>query len=286
MTELPFALSPADHYQSPIQCALWQEVHDRYSPQGQASYREFYGNFFSRSGERLGSTCRGLILFGAGSGWKEAALVEAIGPQKLEWIKAIDAEASLLGLTEDKLRTAGFSGEFHGVVGDFLTAPLDTADPSLGLVALGILPNVEPEAFLCSLEQRLPAGVPVWLSANMTTPGRDVVLSQYRNPETEQWLEQFFIDRGLRHEQLNWRWTIHPCSFGWRVEGHVYFPEGADFEAGGLRRHYRAGDSLMAFYSNRMDPERWGQVLRERGFRVIDAREESGDGLWFCRSGG
>ncbi len=225
-------------------------------------------------------------MLGAGSGWKEVLLAQALGMTTLRRIQAIDADDSLLRQTESELRAAGFTGDFNGRVGDLMEVALErgeSGESGCGLVALGILPNVDPEAFLISLKRRLPIHTPVWLSANLTTPGVDEILDQYRNAETERWLEQFFLDQGVKKEQLTWQWSVQPASFGSRVEGYVEFLEESDLTVDGQSWPMAAGERVLAFYSNRMNPQRWDKILQESGFRVELAEEEFADGLWLCR---
>jgi hypothetical protein len=284
MSDLPSALSPADHYRSSVQCALWQEVHEEYSPRKQAGYEEFYHQFFSRTGSMLSSPCPELVLLGAGSGWKEAALAEALGMRSVKRLLAVDADVSLLDLTEREFRSHGFRGVFEGKQADFMNMPWAGQEEGFGVVALGILPNVDPELFLSMLQKRIPSGAPVWLSTHMTTPGEEAVLEQYQNQTTERWLEQFFIDQGVRKAQFEWHWTVRVLSFGWRIEGHVTFSEGVCLSIDGIEWHYPAGSSLQAFYSNRMDQDGWETFLKGRGFQVLFSDQNFGDGLWFCRS--
>lgn len=280
MSEKPAVLQPVHHYRTGTQCALWQRVHEQYSPLSQPGYRETYRDFFIESCAHLSPICPGLVLLGAGGGWKEALLAGAVGLENLQCIRAIDADPSLLRQTGEVLRSSGFSGEFDPLVGDFLEVDFSVGS-RFGLAALGILPNVEPEIFLQSLGSKLPDGTPVWMSANLTSSDNGAILAQYRNVETERWLEQFFIDQGVSRDQFRWDWLCQPQPFGSRVEGMIEFNNDVELEIDGQNWHYYAGERLLAFYSNRMDPQRWEIILNQSGFRVILVEQACGDGLWF-----
>jgi len=284
MIQPDFHLNPSDHYQTSEQARLWRRVHEAYSPQKEPAYRQFYRDFLVDSAGWLRADDLHFVTLGAGSGWKEALMMEAVPAERFSRVDVIDATQSLVDLTKEKLRAQGYRGPFHGRVGDFMDEHLWKAiscQSKVVICGFGILPNVDPEGFLKLLRNRGPGWI--WLSANLGDGEREAILEQYANPETEAWLGQFFQDRGISAEGFRWEWQIREMPFGWRVEALARMRRRVVLPVGGHQMELQADDAILAFYSNRMNFEAWTDRLDAAGFHVEASRKGTNDGLWLGR---
>lgn len=284
MIQPDFQLNPSDHYQTSEQARLWRRVHDAHSPKLDLAYRQFYRDFLVDSASRLSGDDLHFVTLGAGSGWKEAMMMEAVPAERFSRVDVIDATQSLVDLTKEELRAQGYGGPLHGRVGNFMDENLwneVSRRSKVVICGLGILPNVDPEDFLKLLRNQGPGWI--WLSANLGDEGREAILDQYANRETEAWLGQFFQDRGVSAEEYGWEWQIREMPFGWRVEALALARRRVVFPVGGHQMELQAGDAVLAFYSNRMNFEAWSHRLEAAGFHVEASRNGKNDGLWLGR---
>lgn len=264
-------------YDSHAQAGRWLRYHEAWSPartdpQVEAMYPTL-------GGRRLGG--RPLVSLGCGGGRKDLAILHAgRGGRYL----AVDTSVALAAGSAAAAADAGF--EASSWVMD-LEAPAERSAFGKGPVvfaALGLVPNFELDALGAILTGLLRPGDGLMVSANLGSAQDPAIIAQYDNPEAKQWMMGGLVELGLRADALSVQTSgrrLDPVLS--RVEAQVRLQEDHSIELPFHRAQWPAGTELLAFFSNRLLPERAGPRLGEMlGRPMADQIECEVEGVyWF-----
>jgi hypothetical protein len=282
---------PSLHYLSGRQASLWMRVHAVHAPLFQD--HAFIG-IFELVAERLGAmgVFGGVVALGPGGGEKEALMLEAVarGGVGVEFV-AIDASAELALISVERAARVG-GARTMAVVGDLeeLGGILEAVGESEGrgarvFTAFGITPNLLPEGLLSSIRLAMRDGDILAISANLAREGadevvsgmrdvRDVVLAQYDNEETRQWLRRLLVEEGLEGDYGDVRFDVRQVGGDCAVVADACLVSGRE----GLP------ERLKLFFSLRFTTRTFPEVLRRQGFHVLagEVTPCGYEGVWLC----
>jgi hypothetical protein len=249
---------------------------------------------FELVAERLGAmgVFGGVVALGPGGGEKEALMLEAVarGGVGVEFV-AIDASAELALISVERAARVG-GARTMAVVGDLeeLGGILEAVGESEGrgamvFTAFGITPNLLPEGLLSSIRLAMRDGDILAISANLAREGadevvsgmrdvRDVVLAQYDNEETRQWLRRLLVEEGLEGDYGDVRFDVRQVGGDCAVVADACLVSGRE----GLP------ERLKLFFSLRFTTRTFPEVLRRQGFHVLagEVTPCGYEGVWLC----
>ncbi|MEY5014627.1 MAG: hypothetical protein RIS92_985 [Verrucomicrobiota bacterium] len=282
---------PSLHYLSGRQASLWMRVHTVHAPLFQD--HAFVG-IFERVAEKLGAmgVFGGVVALGPGGGEKEVLMLEAVAQSGVGVaFVAIDASAELALMSVERAARVG-GVRTMAVVGDLgeLGGILEAVGVSDGrgarvFTAFGITPNLLPEGLLSSIRLGMRDGDVLAISANLAREGadevapgmrdvREVVLAQYDNEATRQWLRRLLVEEGLEGDYGDVRFEVG------QVRGNCAVIADACLVSG------REGlpERLKLFFSLRFTARTFPEVLRRHGFNVLAAEVTpcGYEGVWLC----
>ena len=181
----------------------------------------------------------------------------------------------------------------HPLVCDLANAPdlgqvLDTiVSPETKRVFtfFGMIPNLEPDVILPRLAELLLEGDQLLLSANLA-PGDDyrggveVVLPQYDNAETRDWLLSFLVGLGVSATEGRLRFGIEEIDELLRIVADFEFSESLGLSIGGESFEFAAGRALRLFFSYRHTEQTLAKRLAKHSLTIaasqIDSSAEEG----------
>ena len=199
-------------YDSDRQTQKWLAVHRAHSPsRTDAGVQSIYDRAFDESLGQAADEAVCLVGLGCGGGQKDTRYLA-----KLKSIHTIvdyvpcDVSQAMTRVAREAAAAELPLERIHPLVCDLANAPdlgqvLDTiVSPETKRVFtfFGMIPNLEPDVILPRLAELLLEGDQLLLSANLA-PGDDyrgsveVVLPQYDNAETRDWLLSFLVDLGV-----------------------------------------------------------------------------------------
>lgn len=282
---------PSLHYLSGRQASLWMRVHEVHAPLFQD--HAFVG-IFERVAKRLSGMglFGGVVALGPGGGEKEVLMLEAVARSGVgvEFV-AIDASAELALMSVERADRVG-GGRTMAVVGDLeeLGGILESVGEYEGrgarvFTAFGITPNLLPEGLLSSIRLGMRDGDVLVISANLAREGadevvpgmrdiREVVLPQYDNEETRQWLRRLLVEEGLEVDYGDVRFEVG------QIEGNCAVIADACL----VSRRAGLPERLKLFFSLRFTARTFPELLRWHGFNVFAAEVTpcGHEGVWLC----
>lgn len=293
------------HYDSVKQTQKWLTLHQAYSPSRNdpdcaAVYRAaFAAAVAGCSGQEVH-----LIGLGCGGGQKDTQLLKqlvALGKQPI--YTPCDVSTAMV-LVARKCALSVLSKEhcFPLVCDllstDDLSAVIREHSPpeSVRLVTFfGMIPNFEPGQILPKLASLLRAEDSLLFSANLA-PGSDyatsakLILPQYDNELTRDWLRTFLLDLGVEHGNGELRFSIeeYPPGSGLnRVEANFFFGSSRTIKIEDESFEFGRGESIRLFFSYRYTSKLVRDSLAQHGMEVrqqwITASGE--EGVFHCRHG-
>jgi uncharacterized SAM-dependent methyltransferase len=282
-------------YDGDRQTQKWLAVHRAHSPSRiDAGVQSVYERAFDESlGQAAGeSVC--LVGLGCGGGQKDTRYLA-----KLKLVHPV-VDYVPCDVSEAMTRVARVAAaeelpleRIHPLVCDLGNAPdlgqvLDTiVSPQTKRVFtfFGMIPNLEPDVILPRLAELLPEGDRLLLSANLA-PGGDyrsgveVVLPQYDNAETRDWLLSFLVGLGVPETAGKLRFGIEKINELLRVVADFEFTETLQLSVGGESVEFAAGSVLRLFFSYRHTEQTLAKRLAKHGLAIaaeqIDSSGEEG----------
>jgi len=282
-------------YDGDRQTQKWLAVHRAHSPSRiDAGVQSVYERAFDESlGQAAGeSVC--LVGLGCGGGQKDTRYLA-----KLKLVHPV-VDYVPCDVSEAMTRVARVAAaeelpleRIHPLVCDLANAPdlgqvLDTiVSPQTKRVFtfFGMIPNLEPDVILPRLAELLPEGDRLLLSANLA-PGGDyrsgveVVLPQYDNAETRDWLLSFLVGLGVPETAGKLRFGIEKINELLRVVADFEFTETLQLSVGGESVEFAAGSVLRLFFSYRHTEQTLAKRLAKHGLAIaaeqIDSSGEEG----------
>jgi uncharacterized SAM-dependent methyltransferase len=146
----------------------------------------------------------------------------------------------------------------------------------------GMIPNFEPQVILPRLARLLSPADLLLFSANLA-PGTDyaagmkIILPQYDNALTRDWLMTFLRDLGMADSGGKLRFSIETVRTLKRIVADFVFVRTRRVQLYGERFRFERGDSVRLFFSYRYTPVLARSILARHGLRVLES--------WMTRSG-
>ena len=282
-------------YDGDRQTQKWLAVHRAHSPsRTDAGVRSIYDRSFDESlGQAAGgSIC--LIGLGCGGGQKDTrylAKLKSIGSM-INYVPC-DVSQAMTRVAREAAAAELPLERIHPLVCDLANTPdlgqvLDTiVSPETKRVFtfFGMIPNLEPDVILPRLAELLLEGDQLLLSANLA-PGDDyrggveVVLPQYDNAETRDWLLSFLVGLGVSATEGRLRFGIEEIDELLRIVADFEFSESLGLSIGGESFEFAAGRALRLFFSYRHTEQTLAKRLAKHSFTIaasqIDSSAEEG----------
>ncbi|MEK7706675.1 MAG: L-histidine N(alpha)-methyltransferase, partial [Verrucomicrobiota bacterium] len=149
----------------------------------------------------------------------------------------------------------------------------------------GMRPNFEPDRILPKLAKLVRPHDQLLLSANLA-PGPDyaagvqLILPQYDNEPTRDWLMTFLLDLGVERADGELRFAIEDEISGSglkKIVARFHFTKPRRIEAENEVFDFHAGGAIQLFFSYRYTPARVREMLRRHALTVT--------GQWIVKSG-
>jgi uncharacterized SAM-dependent methyltransferase len=276
------------HYDSVKQTNKWLALHQVYSPsRNDADCAATYDRSFEAAVGKMSADRVHLVGLGCGGGQKDSRLLHLLkaAGKEVFYTPCDVSTAMVLVARQAALRMVPDSNCFPFVCdlisADDLEAVLDRQSPP-GVARLisffGMIPNFEPELILPKLANLIRPDDTLLFSANLA-PGPDyasgvqVILPQYNNEPTREWLMTFLLDLGVERSDGELRFDISEDSAGSglkRVEARFHFRQDREVQVEGERFRFEAGESVRLFFSHRYTPALVEKALATHGLRVAD----------------
>jgi L-histidine N-alpha-methyltransferase len=284
------------HYESYKQVAKWLELHEQYSPaRKDPDCLSIYDQAYASVAESLPAEVQ-LIGLGAGGGQKDRQLLQMLRERGKK------AHYTPLDVSGPMVVTAALATRIDAATEPTpIVADLGIANDLQALINqvvgtgeriytfFGMIPNFHPELVLPRLHQLLRPRDILLISANLA-PGQDyrkgvaMILPQYQNQLTQDWLMMFLRDLGIDREDGELRWNVEGERF-LRVAAHFHFAREREISAAGERFHFSPADRLGLFFSYRYSIGVFRELLAQNNFELssqwITTSEE--EGVFVCR---
>jgi hypothetical protein len=274
-------LDPKLLYVTPRQADLWRQVFLRHSPiHSNPEFARIYRDAFAQVAEQFPAGKIALVGLGCGTGWKELQLYSLLKrPGHEVAFSAVDVSRELVIESTQRLREAG-AEEGGSLVcdlaeTDFLAAWLERTTGRLPrlLTFFGLVPNLSPSLVTKLFRAVLRKNDTLLVSVHLApvTDGRplheamEIVLPQYDNAETRDWLAEALRQLGLSE-------LLHPPEIGIGEVGGVPAFIGsapwkvtAPLEFAG-QRFSPSVEPFHLFHSLRYTPALFEELMRRHGF--------------------
>jgi SAM-dependent methyltransferase len=282
-------------YDSDRQTQKWLAVHRAHSPsRTDAGVQSIYDRAFDESLGQAADEAVCLVGLGCGGGQKDTRYLA-----KLKSIHRIvdyvpcDVSQAMTRVAREAAAAELPLERIHPLVCDLANAPdlgqvLDTIvspETKRMFTFFGMIPNLEPDVILPRLAELLLEGDQLLLSANLA-PGDDyrggveVVLPQYDNAETRDWLLSFLVGLGVSATEGRLRFGIEEIDKLLRIVADFEFPESLELSIGGESFEFAAGRALRLFFSYRHTEQTLAKRLAKHSLTIaasqIDSSAEEG----------
>lgn len=296
------AVHHAFHYQSPLQSALWMDVHKRHAPLFEKpDFTDIFRRISTDAAQRLAGKSVHVIGLGPGGGQKESWLLESLRAHQCS-IRYTPIDASLeLSLLSAEKASPHVHFTIHPIAGhlslldelpDWLTS--FPRDEIRVFTAYGLTPNFVPSQLFKPLQSVLRDNDLLLVSANLAPgssgdldegsyeAGCSEVLPQYDNPETMRWLGHILKDWGISKMLTEPTFTIESVESIKGLFAYSLWKENASFEWEDVPFEVEKGSRLRLFFSLRYTPERLARTLEHYGLelgsgKITSCRQE---GVW------
>ena len=282
-------------YDSDRQTQKGLAVHRAHSPsRTDAGVQSIYDRAFDESLGQAADEAVCLVGLGCGGGQKDTRYLA-----KLKSIHTIvdyvpcDVSQAMTRVAREAAAAELPLERIHPLVCDLANAPdlgqvLDTiVSPETKRVFtfFGMIPNLEPDVILPRLAELLLEGDQLLLSANLA-PGDDykgsvkVLLPQYDNAETRDWLLSFLVGSGVPTTAGRLRFGIEEIDELLRIVADFEFSESLGLSIGGESIEFAAGRALRLFFSYRHTEQTLAKRLAKHSLAIgaeqIDSSAEEG----------
>lgn len=282
-------------YDSDRQTQKWLAVHRAHSPsRTDAGVQSIYDRAFDESLGQAADEAVCLVGLGCGGGQKDTrhlAKLKSIHPI-VDYVPC-DVSQAMTRVAREAAAAELPLERIHPLVCDLANAPdlgqvLDTiVSPETKRVFtfFGMISNLELDVILPRLATLLREGDQLLVSANLA-PGDDyrrgveVVLPQYDNAETRDWLLSFLVGLGVSATEGRLRFGIEEIDKLLRIVADFEFPESLELSIGGESFEFAAGRALRLFFSYRHTEQTLAKRLAKHSLTIaasqIDSSAEEG----------
>lgn len=293
------AINPKFHYDSLKQTLKWLALHEAHSPaRTDRNVLTIYDQAFLAIAKRIRGKRLHLIGLGCGGGQKDARLLQLLkqGGKRVSYTPS-DVSVAMTLVAREAARPFLSKESCFPLVCDLATArdlPAVLANRHPAIITFfGMIPNFEPRDILPKLAGLVGKKDYLLFSANLA-PGPDyaaglrVILPQYDNRLTRDWLLTLLIDLGIELSDGRLDFSIKNGALGLkRVTATFHFLRTRQITVHRRRFRFRRGESIRLFFSYRYTPDRVARQLGRHGLRILDQwLSESGEeGVFLCQRG-
>lgn len=291
------------HYDSIKQTQKWLALHRQFSPsRHDANCRAVYDRCFEAVANQVKSRKLHLLGLGCGGGQKDTRLITLLKRRNKEifYTPSDVATAMVLAARRTALQALP-EDRISPLVCDLATAdnlPSLFNRPGPGsarriLTFFGMIPNFEPQEILPKLASIVRPGDYLLFSANLApgddyTAGMRLILPQYDNAPTREWLLASLTDLGVAARDGKLVLKIETTRSGLqRIVADFRFRRARKVMVDDETIGFKSGESIRLFFSYRYTPDRIRTLLSAHHLRirnqwVTESREE---GVFFCERG-
>ena len=282
-------------YDGDRQTQKWLAGHRAHSPsRTDAGVQSIYERAFDESIGQAAGEAVCLVGLGCGGGQKDArylAKLKSIHPL-VDYVPC-DVSQAMTRVAREAAAEELPLERIHPLVCDLANAPdlgqvLDTiVSPQTKRVFtfFGMIPNLEPDVILPRLAELLLEGDQLLLSANLAPGdnyriGVEVILPQYDNAETRDWLLSFLVGSGVPTTAGRLRFGIEEIDELLRIVADFEFSKSLELSIGGESFEFAAGRPLRLFFSYRHTEQTLAKRLAKHSLAIgaeqIDSSAEEG----------
>jgi uncharacterized SAM-dependent methyltransferase len=288
------------HYDSVKQTQKWLALHQQFSPsRNDKNCRTIYERSFEAAAKRLESQKLHVIGLGCGGGQKDSRLIRILKPGKIEIVYTPCDVASAMVLTARKAALSVLSEtQIFPLVCDLQTAGDLPSVLDLSrirgarriLTFFGMIPNFEPKVILPKLASMTQPKDVLLFSANLApgeeyAAGTKLILPQYDNALTRDWLLTFLMDLGISNTDGTLAFKIEDARDNLkRIAAHFHFKRVRQIEIGDRSFTFKSGESIRLFFSYRYTPDRIRVLLSSYRLRVHEQwiTDSGEEGVFLC----
>ena len=295
-------VNPKFHYDSVKQTQKWLALHQAHSPsRNDADCAATYDLSFQAAVAQIKTRSVHLIGLGCGGGQKDTRLLKLLNAGDREiFYSPCDVSLAMVLVARQAALTVLPEQNCFPFVCDLASSEnlhslFDsrfTFHASRLLTFFGMIPNFTPAEILPKLAALLRPQDLLLFSANLA-PGTDyaagmkIILPQYDNPLTRDWLLTFLLDLGVERGDGELRFSIQDGEAGLkRVVAEFHFIKSRRIEIETERFDFHAGDFVRLFFSYRHTPERVTTMLAGHGLKILDQwiTQSEEEGVFLCRA--
>jgi L-histidine N-alpha-methyltransferase len=272
------------HYETVKQAQQWLALHEAYSPaRRDPGCVEIYAQAARESAGLMQENIVHVIGLGCGGGQKDTTVLSELRRSgKTVLYTPCDSSLQMVLVAQGHASRTLKGLQCQPLVCDLagcssLPAILKGFDPvgSERLITLfGVLHNFDPEDILPRIVNAVRSQDSLLISANLT-PGKDyeaglrTILPQYNNDLTREWLLTALLDLGIERNdgEMSVALVKSPAGLG-RIEGRFDFRRQREIKVYGESFHFKRGESIRVFISDRYTPEIVRKTMNEFGLSV------------------
>jgi L-histidine N-alpha-methyltransferase len=290
------------HYDSVKQTQKWLALHQVFSPsRNNPDCQRIYDEAFAASVQHIVQTRVHVIGLGCGGGQKDTRLLKSLksGGRNVSYAPCDVSTAMVLTARQAAMEVVS-DDECFPLVLDLATADdlaglFDRQSPAGAarlITFFGMIPNFEPAEILPRLVSMVREQDWLLFSANMSSEldyaaDLPMVVPQYDNSLTRDWLMTFLLDLGVDRSDGELRFKVEsdPVAESKRITASFYFSGPREIAIENQRFSFSPGDSVRLFFSYRYTQVQIRSLLERQGLRVanqwIMTSEE--EGVFLCR---
>ena len=263
---------------------MWLAVHRAHSlSRTDAAVQSIYDRAFDESLGQAAGEAVCLVGLGCGGGQKDTRYLAKLKSihSTIDYVPC-DVSQAMTRVARDAATAVLPLERIHPLVCDLANAPdlgqlLDTIvlpQTKRVFTFFGMIPNLEPDVILPRLAALLREGDQLLLSANLA-PGDDywrsvgVVLPQYDNAETSDWLLSFLVGLGVSSSAGQLRFGIEEVDGLLRIVADFEFSETLQLSIGGESVEFAAGRTLRLFFSYRHTEQILANCLGRHSLSIV-----------------
>jgi len=275
-------IDPKFHYINLQQAQDWLFLHRKYSPYATSEkVKKIYADAFQWMAIELAGSQTHLTSIASGDARKEAQLLK-------ELQKTVVVVTATLSDISRPLVCQGYRllisekcvSRADAVVLDFLKAPnvakllfkRNQRHVKNLVTSFGLMPNTDPLLMVSKLHSFAKKSI-VLVGTNLANPNNiKEVLAGYDNTETRRWLFQFFHNCGFDRADGEFVFSIEPCPSMPQlpqVVARFNLHRNKTILFGGNMFHFKASESIKAFFSNRYDEMLLKNLFKMNGFQIL-----------------
>ncbi|HZL42009.1 MAG TPA: L-histidine N(alpha)-methyltransferase [Verrucomicrobiae bacterium] len=291
------------HYATHKQALQWLALHQACSPsRNDADCAVTYNLAFKAAASFIRARQIHVIGLGCGGGQKDTRLLRRLNSAGRKiFYTPCDVSGAMVLTARQAALAAVPPGNCFPLVCDLATAtdlPKVLSSPAPKSAArlvtfFGMIPNFKPQIVLPILRKLVRPADLLLFSANLA-PGDDyqagmkMILPQYDNALTRDWLMTFLHDVGIADSDGKLRFSIETVRTLKRIVADFVFVRTRTVQLYGERFRFKRGESVRLFFSYRYTPVLARSILARHGLRVLESwMTKSGEeGVFLCGRGG